>query len=69
VSKAGNYAVIIGSMMAIGIVLYLVSYFLVIVLPQPWIAFVLILVLFCCAIPLHSWIVAKLTSSKAKNVS
>jgi hypothetical protein len=56
-------------MMAIGIVLYLVSYFLVIVLPQPWIAFVLILVLFCCAIPLHSWIVAKLTSSKAKNVS
>ena len=68
-SRAGNYAVIIGSMIVIGIALYVISYFLIIVLPQPWIAFVLILVLFCCAIPLHSWIVGKLTSSKAKNVS
>ena len=67
-SKAGNYGVIIGSMIVIGIALYLISYFLIITLPQPWIAFILILVLFCCAIPLHSWIVGKLTSSKAKNV-
>ena len=68
-SKARNYLVSISLMIPIGIALYLISYCLLIILPQPWIAFVLILVLFCCAIPLHSWIVAKLTSSKAKNVS
>jgi len=54
--KARNFAVIIGSMIVIGVA-------------QPWIALLLIIVLFCCAIPLHSWIVGKLTSSKAKNVS
>jgi hypothetical protein len=69
VSKARNYTVIIGSMIFIGFVLYVISYFLIITLPQPWIALVLIIVLFCCAIPVHSWIVTKLTTSKAKNVS
>jgi ABC-type transport system involved in multi-copper enzyme maturation permease subunit len=68
VSKARDYIVIIGSMIVIGIILYVISYFLIITLPQPWIALVLVIVLFCCAIPLHSWIVGKLTSSKAKNV-
>ena len=68
-SKARNYLVSIGSMIPIGIVIYLISYFLLIILPQPWIALALIIVLFCCAIAAHSWIVAKLTSSKAKNVS
>ena len=67
--KARNFAVIIGSMIVIGVALYVISYFLIISLPQPWIALLLIIVLFCCAIPLHSWIVGKLTSSKAKNVS
>jgi hypothetical protein len=67
--KARNFAVIIGSMIVIGVALWVISYFLIISLPQPWIALLLIIVLFCCAIPLHSWIVGKLTSSKAKNVS
>lgn len=67
-SKARNYIVIMGSMIFIGLILYVVSYFLIITVPQPWIALALIIVLFCCAIPLHSWIVAKLTSPKAKNV-
>jgi hypothetical protein len=67
--KARNFAVIIGSMIVIGVALYVISYFLIISLPQPWIALLLIIVLFCCAIPLHSWIVGKLTSSKMKNVS
>jgi len=66
--KSRNYTVIVGSMIVIGIALYVISYFLIISLPQPWIALFLIIVLFCCAIPLHSWVVGKLTS-KAKNVS
>lgn len=64
--KTRNYSVIIGSMIIIGLILYLISYFLIVALP-PWIALILIIVLFCSAIPLHSWVVAKLTS-KAKNV-
>ena len=68
-SKTRNYVVMISSMIVIGLVLYVVSYSLLITLPQPWIALVLIIVLVCCAIPLHSWVVARLISSKAKNVS
>jgi hypothetical protein len=56
------------SMIFIGIVLYVISYFLIVGLQQHWIALILVIVLFCCAIPLHNWLVAKLTSSKAKNV-
>ena len=67
-SKARDYVVIIGSMIVIGLILYVASYWLLMTLPQPWIALFLIIVLFCCAIPLHSWIVTKLSSPKAKNV-
>jgi hypothetical protein len=68
VSKAGHYIVRIGSLIIIGVILYVVSYRLIITLPQPWIALVLIIALFCCAIPLHSWIVTKLTARKPNNV-
>ena len=66
--KVRNYAVIIGSMILIVILLYVILYFLIIIVPYPWIAFLLIIVLFCSAIPLHNRIVAKLISSKAQNV-
>ena len=67
-SKAGDYVVSIGSLIAIGVILYTISYTLIIALPQPWIALVIIIALFCCAFPLHNWIVAKFTARKPTNV-